>query len=259
MTEHCSNSAEARARRLILSRVYLSLVVLGLIVVGYAHWPWGSRLAAQAREDSPAAERHRMVEEQIKARGVKDEKVLAALLKVPRERFVPSGVAPQAYADRPLPIGYGQTISQPFIVAYMTEALQVTAKMKVLEIGTGSGYQAAVLGELTREVYTIEIVPQLADRARDTLAALGYRHVHVRTGDGYLGWPERAPFDAIMVTAAPDHVPQPLVDQLAIGGRMIIPVGVAFQDMLLVSRTPTGIVQQRTIPVRFVPLVRPPR
>jgi protein-L-isoaspartate(D-aspartate) O-methyltransferase len=239
-----------------------SLIVLGLLVVGYGHWPrwqWTGRLAAQPREDSAPAARHRMVEDQIKARGIKDAGVLAAMLKVPRERFVPSDVAPQAHADRSLPIGQGQTISQPFIVAYMTEGLQVTNKKKVLEIGTGSGYQAAVLGELALQVYTIEIVPELAERARNTLAALGYRNVHVRTGDGYLGWPEHAPFDAIMVTAAPDHVPQPLVDQLAVGGRMIIPVGVAYQEILLVSRTPTGVVQQRTIPVRFVPLVRPPR
>ena len=176
----------------------LSLIVLGLLVVGGTHWLWTDRLAAQAREDSPVAERHRMVEEQIKARGIKDEGLLAALLKVPRERFVPSGVAPQAHADRPLPIGYGQTISQPYVVAYMTEGLQLTKNKRVLEIGTGSGYQAALLGDLAREVYTIEIVPQLADQARTTLAALGYRNVHVRTGDGYLGWPEQAPFDAII-------------------------------------------------------------
>jgi protein-L-isoaspartate(D-aspartate) O-methyltransferase len=237
----------------------LSVVVLGLLVAGYAHGLGSGRLAAQALHDSLLTARHRMVQDQIKARGIKDQGVLSAMLKVQRERFVPSDVAAQAYADRPLPIGHGQTISQPFIVAYMTEALQVTNNKKVLEIGTGSGYQAAVLGELAREVYTIEIVPELADRARNTLAALGYRNVRVRTGDGYLGWPEQAPFDAIMVTAAPDHVPQPLADHLEVNGRMVIPVGVAFQDMVLVSRTPTGIVQQRTIPVRFVPLVRPPR
>src|SRR5262250_3450019 len=143
-----------------------SLIVFSLLVVGYAHWPWTGRLTAQAREDSPLAARQRMVKDQIKARGVKDEGVLAAMLKVPRERFVPSGVAPLAYADRPLPIGYGQTISQPYIVAFMTEELQVTSNKKVLEIGTGSSYQAAVLGELAREVYTIEIVQQLAERAR---------------------------------------------------------------------------------------------
>lgn len=231
-----------------------SLIVLGLLVVGYAHWPWTGRLAAQAREDSPLAGRRRMVEDQIKARGIKDEGVLAAMLKVPRERFVPGGVAPQAYADRPLPIGYGQTISQPYIVAYMTEGLQVTNVKKVLEIGTGSGYQAAVLGELAREVYTIEIVPQLADHARNTLAALGYRNVHVRTGDGYLGWPEQAPFDAIMVTAAPDHVPQPLVDQLAPAGRLVIPVGRGVQSLTVLTRTPDGISREDVLPVRFVPM-----
>src|SRR5262245_59410672 len=209
-----------------------SLIVFGLLVVGYAHWSCTDRPAAQARGHSPLTARHRMVEEQIKARGIKDEGVLAAMLKVPRERFVPSGVAPLAYADRPLPIGYGQTISQPYIVAFMTEALQVMSNKKVLEIGTGSGYQAAVLGELAREVYTIEIVPQLADRARDTLAAVGYRNVHGRTGDGYLGWPEQAPFDAIMVTAAPDHVPQPLLDQLGAGGRIILPLGVPLPAVL---------------------------
>jgi len=211
--------------------------------------PTSSEKMADAREELVAE----------LSREVSDQRVLEAVARVRREAFVPDEVRHFAYQNRPLPIGYGQTISQPYIVAYMTEGLQVTNNKKVLEIGTGSGYQAAVLGELAREVYTIEIVPQLADHARNTLAALGYRNVHVRTGDGYLGWPEQAPFDAIMVTAAPDHVPQPLVDQLAVGGRMIIPVGVAYQEILLVSRTPTGIVQQRTIPVRFVPLVRPPR
>src|SRR6266702_929185 len=230
-----------------------SLIVLGLLVVGYVHWPWTGRIAAQAREDSPLAGRQRIVEDQIKARGIKDEGVLAAMLKVPRERFVPSEVASQAYADRPLPIGYGQTISQPFIVAYMTEGLQVTSNKKVLEIGTGSGYQAAILGELAREGATIEIVPQLADRARNTLAALGYRDVHVRTGDGYLGWPEQAPFDAIIVTAAPDHVPQPLVDQLAVGGRMIIPVGQRFaQELYLLEKKNARLQQSAVLPVRFV-------
>jgi len=200
-----------------------------------------------------------MVEKQLRPRGIDDPRVLRVMGKVPREKFVAKELGSNAYEDRPLPIGFGQTISQPFIVAFMTQALKPNPADRVLEIGTGSGYQAAVLGELAREVYTIEIVPQLADHARNTLAALGYRNVHVRTGDGYLGWPEQAPFDAIMVTAAPDHVPQPLVDQLGVGGRMIIPVGVANQEILLVSRTPAGIIQQRTIPVRFVPLVRPPR
>jgi protein-L-isoaspartate(D-aspartate) O-methyltransferase len=198
-----------------------------------------------------------MVEDQIEARGVRDPRVLAAMRKVPRDRFVPPDVASLAYADQPLPIGHGQTISQPYIVAYMSEALQVNENAKVLEIGTGSGYQAAILGELAREVYTIELVPELAERARTTLAALGYTNVHVRTGDGYLGWPDEAPFDAIMVTAAPDHVPQPLVDQLAVGGRLVIPVGGGFeQQMRILTRTPEGIQESRTLPVRFVPLRR---
>jgi protein-L-isoaspartate(D-aspartate) O-methyltransferase len=198
-----------------------------------------------------------MVDNQLRGRGISDARVLAAMRSVPRERFVPPAVSSQAYADHPLPIGYGQTISQPYIVAYMSETLQVSKSSKVLEIGTGSGYQAAVLGELAGEVYSIEIVPELADRARQTLDAMGYQNIHVRTGDGYRGWPEEAPFDRIMVTAAPDHVPQPLVDQLATGGRLVIPVGRTEQDLLLITRTPTGVVQRRTIPVRFVPLVRP--
>ena len=203
-----------------------------------------------------AVAREAMVDRQIEARGIRDPRVLAAMRQVPRERFIPPDVAPLAYADQPLPIGYGQTISQPYIVAYMSEALHVTENAKVLEIGTGSGYQAAVLGELAREVYTIEIVPELAERARATLESLGYSNVHVRAGDGYLGWPEQAPFDAIMVTAAPDHVPQPLIDQLALGGRLVIPVGDVEQQIRILTRTATGIEETRTIPVRFVPFRR---
>jgi protein-L-isoaspartate(D-aspartate) O-methyltransferase len=203
-----------------------------------------------------AVAREAMVDRQIEARGIRDPRVLAALRRVPRERFIPPDVAPLAYADQPLPIGYGQTISQPYIVAYMSEALHVTENATVLEIGTGSGYQAAVLGELAREVYTIEIVPELAERARATLEGLGYSNVHVRAGDGYLGWPEQAPFDAIMVTAAPDHVPQPLIDQLALGGRLVIPVGDVEQQIRILTRTATGIEETRTIPVRFVPFRR---
>jgi len=233
----------------------LGLVILAALAAVPLSWPVTGRIMEQVQERSAAA-RQRMVEDQIRARGITDARVLAAMRKVPRERFVPSSLAAQAYTDQPLPIGAGQTISQPYIVAYMSEALQVSPNSKVLEVGTGSGYQAAILGELARDVYTIEIIPALADGARTTLEALGYQNVHVRRGDGYLGWPEQAPFDAIVVTAAPDHVPKPLVDQLAIGGRMVIPVGGADQDILLVSRTTKGVVQQRTIPVRFVPLVR---
>ncbi len=239
--------------------VVAALVTAGAAVDSTALRHAQGRSGGQATRDSRRLERQTMVDDHIRGRGITDQRVLAAMRSVPRERFVPETVTGQAYADHPLPIGYGQTISQPYIVAYMSETLQVTKSSKVLEIGTGSGYQAAILGELAGEVYSIEIVPELADRARQTLDALGYKNIHVRTGDGYRGWPEQAPFDRIMVTAAPDHVPQPLVDQLATGGRLVIPVGRTEQDLLLITRTPTGVVQQRTIPVRFVPLVRSPK
>jgi protein-L-isoaspartate(D-aspartate) O-methyltransferase len=164
-----------------------------------------------------------------------------------------------AYDDTPLPIGYNQTISQPYIVAYMTEALDLEPTHRVLEIGTGSGYQAAVLGELAREVYTIEIVEPLAARARDTLKRLGYKNVHVRTGNGYLGWPEEAPFDRVMVTAAPDQVPPALVEQLKVGGLMAIPVGVGDQELRILRRTEKGLDTLRTLPVRFVPMTGKPK
>ena len=201
-------------------------------------------------------QRAAMVQDQIRPRGVTDAAVLAAMREVPRHRFVPDHLQSLAYADQPLPIGQGQTISQPFIVAYMTQALGVRPGEDVLEIGTGSGYQAAVLSRVARTVYTIEIVPELAQRATATLKALGYDNVQVRQGDGYNGWPERAPFMRIMVTAAPDVVPQPLVDQLAVGGRMVVPVGNARQWMTIIEKTPQGVVERRTIEVRFVPLTR---
>jgi len=208
--------------------------------------------------DAARAQRLRMVDEQIVARGVTGARVLEAMRTVPRHRFVPPDMVRFAYRDSPLPIGYGQTISQPFIVAYMTEALDVRPDDRVLEIGTGSGYQAAVLSMLAREVYTIEIVPELARRAAATLKELGYANVHVREGDGYAGWPEHAPFQRIMVTAAPEQIPQPLVDQLAPGGRLVIPVGErgGTQWMTVVERTSRGIVQRKTIPVSFVPFIR---
>ena len=196
----------------------------------------------------------RMVEQQLLARDITDPRVVRAMGRVPRDRFVPPEQRQWAYEDRPLPIGFRQTISQPYIVAYMTQALRLTSNAKVLEVGTGSGYQAAVLAEMAAAVYSIEIVTQLAERARDTLAQLGYTNVQVRHGDGYAGWPEQAPFDAIMVTAAPDHVPQPLVDQLAIGGRLIIPVGENRQTLTILTRTEDGVEQDTTIPVLFVPM-----
>ncbi|MDJ0846853.1 MAG: protein-L-isoaspartate(D-aspartate) O-methyltransferase [Myxococcota bacterium] len=195
-----------------------------------------------------------MVRDQIEARGVRDPRVLAALRKVPRHELVPEAQRSYAYEDRPLPIGHGQTISQPYIVAIMTEHLDLQGDERVLEVGTGSGYQAAVLGELAKEVYSIEIVEPLAERAGKDLARLGYPQIQVRHGDGYRGWPEHAPFDAIIVTAAPDHVPQPLVEQLAEGGRLVIPVGRWAQDLLLVTRDAKGVHEQRLIGVRFVPM-----
>ena len=201
-----------------------------------------------------ASERAEMVERQLAARDIVDERVLAAMGVVPRHLFVPEALREQAYADHPLPIGEGQTISQPYIVALMTQAIGLSGDERVLEIGTGSGYQAAVLAELAREVHSIEIVEPLAERARATLESLGYSNLRLRVGDGYRGWPEAAPFDAIVVTAAPDHVPEPLVDQLAPGGRMLIPVGSADQELLVIERGPDGITRRSILPVRFVPM-----
>ncbi len=195
-----------------------------------------------------------MVERQILARGITAPAVLAALEAVPRHRFVPDDLAARAYDDSPLPIGYRQTISQPYVVAYMTDAAALTADANVLEIGTGSGYQAAVLAEIAARVHTIEIVPELAERSRTLLADLGYDNVEVRTGDGYRGLPDEAPFDAIVVTAAPDHVPPALVEQLAVGARMVIPVGRFRQDILIVTKTADGATTEAVLPVRFVPM-----
>ena len=196
----------------------------------------------------------RMVEQQLLSRGITDPRVIDAMERVPRQQFVPSDQRPWAFEDRPLPIGYRQTISQPYIVAFMTQALNLDSDARLLEIGTGSGYQTAVLAEVARQVYSIEIVPELADQAKRTLSELGYQNVLLREGDGYMGWTEHAPFDAIMVTAAPDHIPQPLVDQLAVGGRMIIPVGESRQALILLTRTERGVTEETVLPVRFVPM-----
>lgn len=203
-------------------------------------------------------ERRQMVEQQIRARGIEDDSVLKAMEKVPRHKFVPESQRHRAYADHPLPIGQDQTISQPFIVAYMTEAADISKKEKVLEIGTGSGYQAAILGEVAKEVYTIEIIPELAEGASRVLNELGYKNVFVKAGNGYLGWPEHAPFDAIIVTAAPDEIPQALVDQLAVNGKMVIPVGTTYQEMIIVEKNQKGVTEKRTIAVRFVPMTGKP-
>ena len=195
-----------------------------------------------------------MVQDQIERRGIHDAKVLQAMRKVPRHKFVPDHLRNYAYADEPLPIGEDQTISQPYIVAYMTEKLEIEPGDKVLEIGTGSGYQAAVLAELTDSVFTIEIVDVLARRAEKTLKDLDYENIYVKSGDGYKGWPEHAPFDAIIITAAPTKIPQPLADQLRIGGRMILPLGDFSQDLVLIQKNALGITQQTLLPVRFVPM-----
>jgi protein-L-isoaspartate(D-aspartate) O-methyltransferase len=202
-----------------------------------------------------AAERQRMVQQQLMARGINDSRVLAAMAKVPREEFVPLESRTASYEDGPLPIGHGQTISQPYIVAFMTEQLRPNPTDRVLEIGTGSGYQAAILAELVKEVYTIEIIEPLAKNAEATLRRLGCKNVHVKVGDGYRGWPEHAPFDAITVTCAPDHVPQPLTDQLKEGGRMIIPVGGFGNQELYLLEKKNGQLQRRAVlAVRFVPM-----
>jgi protein-L-isoaspartate(D-aspartate) O-methyltransferase len=199
-----------------------------------------------------------MVQIQIIGRGVKDARVLTVLAQTARHKFVPSEMVPYAYKDRPLPIGEDQTISQPYIVALMTELLDITGTEKVLEIGTGSGYQAAVLSPLVAEVYTIEIVKTLALRAQRILKELGMKNVHVRWGDGYKGWPDEAPFDRIIVTAAPDEVPSALIDQLRAGGKLVIPVGKYWQELKVITKVNRSqIDEQSIIPVRFVPMVHP--
>jgi len=195
-----------------------------------------------------------MVEDQIKRRGVNDESVLDAMREVPRHEFVPAHLKKYAYADEPLPIGEDQTISQPYIVAYMTEYLGLEGNDKVLEIGTGSGYQAAVLAEIVDTVYTIEIVDVLAESAEKTLERLGYDNVLVKRGDGYAGWPEHAPFDAIIITAAPTKIPQPLKQQLKMGGFMILPLGDYSQELVLIEKNQKGFEQKSLLPVRFVPM-----
>jgi protein-L-isoaspartate(D-aspartate) O-methyltransferase len=202
-----------------------------------------------------AAQRQQMVQQQLVTRGINDQRVLATMAKVPREEFVTSESRAASYQDGPLPIGYGQTISQPYIVAFMTEQLRPKPTDRVLEVGTGSGYQAAILADLVSEVYSIEIVELLAKNAEEILQRLGYKNVHLKIGDGYQGWPEMAPFDAIIVTCAPDKVPQPLVDQLKDGGRMVIPVGDKFaQQLYLLEKKNGQLKQSATLPVRFVPM-----
>lgn len=226
--------------------------VLGLLI--------SSPIACTAQDRDAKAEemtekRLRMVETQIRNRGVSDSRVLRAMETVPRHEFVPKNSVNQAYDDHPLFIGHGQTISQPYIVALMTEVLHLQPGDRVLEIGTGSGYQAAVLAELVDSVYSIEIVEELGVEAAQRLEALGYDNVNVRIGDGYQGWPEEAPFDAVIVTAAPETVPRELVNQLAEGGRMVLPVGIGIQELLLIERKDGKVTQRHITSVRFVPMV----
>jgi protein-L-isoaspartate(D-aspartate) O-methyltransferase len=215
--------------------------------------------AAAAIADPTQATRDQMVDDQIVARGIKDKGVLAAMRKVPRHEFVPPSARGLAYADRPLPIGLDQTISQPYIVAIMTELAKLKKGDRVLEIGTGSGYQAAVLAAMGVQVYTIEIVAPLGEQAAKTFTRLGYAQIKARIGDGYAGWPEAAPFDAILVTAAPPKVPEALRQQLKRGGRLVVPVGEAYQELKVITRTERGFHEEASLPVRFVPMTGKPR
>ena len=235
------------------------LLILGLFLVLGAAAPTPGLSQGQKASPDFAAARRDMVAHQLQDRGITDPRVLAALGRVPRQRFVPANLAPLAYGDFPLPIGQGQTISQPYIVALMSQWAELRPGEKVLEVGTGSGYQAAVLAELTEQVFSLEIKPELARAARALLAELGYARVQVRTGDGYLGWPEAAPFDAILVTAAASTVPPALSLQLKEGGRLVIPLGEPGGEQTLVRlrKVKGELKEEERLPVRFVPLVRP--
>jgi protein-L-isoaspartate(D-aspartate) O-methyltransferase len=230
----------------------IPLILLALLCVCAGPDAGGNKESPAAADY--AAQRQAMVKHQIQARAVKDPRVLAAMRKVPRHEFVPAEQKANAYSDRPLPIGYDQTISQPYIVAFMSEALRIGPGARVLEIGTGSGYQAAVLTEMGAEVYSIEIVCPLAEQARKDLDRIGYSRVVTKCGDGYQGWPEPAPFDAVIVTAAPDHVPAPLLDQLKPGGRLVIPVGTGYQQLKRFTKTDKGMKEEDLLPVVFVPM-----
>lgn len=248
--------------------MFISLLICILTILlfsqsGYAlpqqsplHSP--SELHLEQNNNYFSEQRQQMVSEQIKQRGITSKTVLEAMSKVPRHYFVPPHLAHLAYNDSPLPINYDQTISQPYIVAYMTDIADIKPKDKVLEIGTGSGYQAAVLGELAQEVYTIEIIPELAEKARQILNKLGYDNIYFKIGDGYKGWPEQAPYQRILVTAAPENIPPALIEQLALNGKMVIPVGKYFQQIVIITKTNDGITQEKTIPVRFVPMITDP-
>lgn len=243
-----------------MGKVLTALTLLALVLVGCGAPAEQGTAASPAPTSDPDSQydnaRRRMVERDLRGRDLTDEKVLAAMARIPRHRFVPEQHRSQAYEDRPLPIGFGQTISQPYMVAVMTQLLELKPGEKVLEIGTGSGYQAAVLAEITPHVYSVEIIEQLAERARDVLQDLGYEQVKTTVGDGYFGWEEHAPYDAIIVTCAPDHIPQPLVSQLRDGGRMVIPIGPPglYQSLWKIERKGDQIVSKNVMGVAFVPM-----
>jgi len=230
-----------------MKKIYFGLLLLLV-------WNCHEKNSANHQESEHRMNRERMVSSQLVTRGIKNNEVLKAMSEVPRHLFVPAEEMPYAYLDEPRRIGYNQTISQPYIVAFMTEQLSLQASDKVLEVGTGSGYQAAILATIADSVFTIEIIPQLASLASERLSQLGFMNVRVKTGDGYRGWPDKAPFDAIIITAAPPKIPQPLLDQLRIGGRMILPVGEFEQELVLVRKTEAGLSMESILPVRFVPM-----
>jgi protein-L-isoaspartate(D-aspartate) O-methyltransferase len=235
----------------------LTMAMLGLGLIFLCAGCAGKEAVA-SEEEGFALKKQRMVGQQLQGRGITDARVLDAMRKVKRHLFVPAYLRDAAYEDRPLPIGHGQTISQPYVVAYMTQALRVGPDDRILEIGTGSGYQAAVLAEIAKEVYSVEILEPLADSARLRLEEMGYENIKVRQGDGYRGWREHAPFDAIIVTAAPPEIPQGLANQLKVGGRMVVPIGLFYQELYLITRTETGFEKEVLLPVAFVPMVHPP-
>ena len=214
-------------------------------------------MAFAEKTDPFELKRKQMVEGQIERRGIKDKQVLDAMRNVPRHLFVPEKLQSQAYDDFPLTIGFGQTISQPYIVAYMLEVAKLTPNDRVLEIGTGSGYQTAILAEIAKEIYSMEIVKELAESSQKLLNDLGYRNVFITHGDGYRGWAEHAPFDTIIVTAAAQEIPEKLVEQLKIGGRMVVPIGSFFQELYLITKTPQGFEKRQLLPVQFVPMIKP--
>jgi len=209
---------------------------------------------SEGDDNTEIEKRWQMVENQIISRGIQDSKLIQAMITIPRHKFIPENLREYAYGDNPIPIGMEQTISQPYIVALMTELLKLKEGEKVLEVGTGSGYQTAILAEMGCEVFTIEIVESLVEKARQVLESLGYKNIHHKIGDGYSGWPEYAPYDAIIVTAAPDHIPQPLIEQLKVNGRMVIPVGDQYQELILIKKREKGVEMKTVTPVRFVPM-----